>query len=73
MDREKKLFYLTKSYSITDLRGYRLFHCTVAPMAYYCHSVLRHQCKTLEVNFEELDVLFDQLVEGNSGISLGST
>ena len=36
----------------------------------YCHGVLRHESKKHEVNSEELDVLFDQFVEGNSCISL---
>ena len=34
MDSEKKLFYERKGYFITDLRGYRLFHCTVAPIGH---------------------------------------
>ena len=34
----------------------------------YCHGILRHRSRKREVNFEELDVLFDQLVEGNSCI-----
>ena len=38
MDREKNLFYKRKSYSITDLRGYKLFHCTVAPMVKLINS-----------------------------------
>ena len=39
----------------------------------YCHGVLRHRSRKRGVNFEELDVLFDQLVEGNSRISQRTT
>ena len=39
----------------------------------YCHGVLRHKSRKCEVNLEELDVLFDQFLEGNSCISLRIT
>ena len=48
MDREK-LFYLRKSYFIIDLRAYRLYHCTVGPMAKLqnqdtCHTPSSYSC-----------------------------
>ena len=38
-----------------------------------CHEVLRHRSRKREAKFEELDVIFDQLVGGNSCISLRTT
>ena len=55
-----------QSVSCNSLRFYFFF-------GLYCHGVLHHQSRKRELNFEELDVLFDQFVEGNSCISLRIT